>query len=52
MKRLEFIWDADGNYVKNPNYEPYEKKPNIIIEFIKAKYNRYCPKIEWNAEEK
>lgn len=24
-----------------------EKKPNIVTEFIKAKYNRYCPKIEW-----
>lgn len=24
-----------------------EKKPSIIIEFIKAKYNKYCPKIDW-----
>ena len=24
-----------------------EKKPNLIIEFIKAKYNRYCPNITW-----
>ena len=22
-------------------------KPNIIIEFAKAKYNKYCPKIDW-----
>jgi uncharacterized membrane protein (DUF106 family) len=22
-------------------------KPNIIIEFTKAKYNKYCPKIDW-----
>lgn len=52
MKRLEFIWDADGNFVKNPNYEPYEKKPNIIIEFIKASYHKYCPRIEWNNKNK
>ena len=22
-------------------------KPNILVEFIKAKYNKYCPKINW-----
>lgn len=26
---------------------PVEKKPSIIIEFIKAKYHKYCPTIEW-----
>lgn len=25
-------------------------KKNIVLEFIKAKYNRYCPKIEWKYE--
>jgi len=44
---LKYIWDENGDYIENPNYAPYEKKPNIIIEFIKAKYNRYCPKIDW-----
>lgn len=24
-----------------------EETPNIFVEFIKAKYNRYCPKIDW-----
>jgi hypothetical protein len=24
-----------------------ENKPNLIIEMIKAKYNKYCPKITW-----
>lgn len=24
-----------------------EKSPNIFKEFIKAKYNKYCPKIDW-----
>lgn len=23
------------------------KKPNIVIEMVKAKYNKYCPKIDW-----
>lgn len=26
------------------------KKPNIIVEFIKAKYNKYCPKITWDKK--
>lgn len=30
----------------NVTYE--EPTPNILAEFIKAKYNKYCPKIEWN----
>jgi hypothetical protein len=46
----EFIWNEDGHYIPNPNYVPYEYKPNIIIEFIKASYNKYCPRIEWNNE--
>lgn len=24
-----------------------EKAPNLIKEFVKAKYHRYCPKLEW-----
>jgi len=24
-----------------------DKEPSIISEFIKAKYNKYCPKIDW-----
>jgi hypothetical protein len=24
-----------------------EEKPNIIAEFVRAKYNHYCPKIDW-----
>lgn len=24
-----------------------EKRPSIVTEFVKAKYNKYCPKIEW-----
>lgn len=24
-----------------------EQDPNIVLEFIKSKYNNYCPKIDW-----
>lgn len=24
------------------------KNKNIVVEFVKAKYNKYCPKIDWN----
>jgi hypothetical protein len=42
-----------NNYDENGNWIPYEdrligKRSNIILEFIKAKYNKYCPKIDWN----
>lgn len=46
----EYIWDHNDEYVKNPDYVPYEKRSNIFIEFIKAKYNKYCPKIDWKNE--
>lgn len=41
------VWD-DSNYewVPNPNYK--KPAPAIAAEFIKAKYKKYCPKIDWN----
>ncbi len=27
-----------------------EPKPNILVEMVKAKYNKYCPKITWDNE--
>jgi hypothetical protein len=40
------IWDDNiGDYV--PNLDYVEPRPSMIIEFIKAKYNKYCPKIDW-----
>ena len=45
--QYEWIWNEDGDYVLNPEYSPYEERSNIFIEFIKAKYNKYCPKIDW-----
>lgn len=41
----EYIWNYNDEYVKNPNY--VAPRPNLVKEFIKAKYNKYCPKIEW-----
>ncbi len=46
----------DWNYKRKIKYtekgyriwdEPKEKQPSILIEFVKAKYNKYCPKIDW-----
>ena len=47
-KQSEWIWDENGDHVLNPDYVPYDERSNIFIEFIKAKYNKYCPKIDWN----
>lgn len=45
QRQREMIW-KDGQLVPNPDYQP--KRPNLIVEFIKATYNKYCPKIDWN----
>lgn len=37
-------YDKDGYRIWTP-VEP--KQPSIIVEFVKAKYNKYCPKIDW-----
>ena len=44
-RRKRLIW-KDGDWIPNPKYR--SKRPNIIVEFIKATYNKYCPKIDWN----
>ena len=43
IKKIERRYDAEGNYIHSEE----EEKPNIIVEFVKAKYNKYCPKIDW-----
>ncbi len=46
-KNQKYIWSEDEyEYIENPNYRP--SFFTITKEFIKAKYNRYCPKIDWN----
>lgn len=44
IKGRRSVYDEDGHWIR---YEYAEPKPNILLEFIKAKYNKYCPKIEW-----
>jgi hypothetical protein len=45
---LVFIGLYINNFIEN-NYKKEKAKTNqnIIKEFIKAKYNNYCPKIDW-----
>lgn len=45
IKEPKRIYDEEGNYVIS-----YKKEKNIITEFIKAKYNKYCPQIEWTND--
>jgi len=33
-------------YLKSKNSNT-EKTDNIIVEMVKAKYHKYCPKIDW-----
>jgi hypothetical protein len=40
----EITYDEDGRRIWNP---VKEKKSSIFKEFVRAKYNKYCPKINW-----
>ena len=44
IKDSRRVYDEDGYRIYG---KPKDKKARIIIEFIKAKYNSYCPKIDW-----
>ena len=45
-KRRRMIWStSEEDYILNPDYRG--DTPNLLLEFIKAKYNKYCPKIDW-----
>jgi hypothetical protein len=42
----KFKYDENG-------YRIYpEPKVNIVKEFVKAKYHKYCPRIEWVSDKK
>lgn len=43
-KESKIKYDENGRRIWRP---VEEKSPSIIKEFIKAKYNKYCPKIDW-----
>ena len=42
--RRKIKYDENGYRIWN---EPKQKKTYLIVEFAKAKYNKYCPKIDW-----
>jgi hypothetical protein len=44
-EKYDDIMDSRG---RKPRKEP---KPNLIVEFLKAKYHRYCPQITWDKSE-
>jgi hypothetical protein len=43
--RRKIKYDEFGRRIWN---QPKEEKTYLVVEFVKAKYNKYCPKIEWN----
>jgi hypothetical protein len=52
---IEYIKESriprdENGYRIYPEYK--EKKPNLIVEFVKAKYGKYCPKIDWEGNGK
>jgi len=42
-------YDENGRRIWN---QPKEEKTYLIVEFTKAKYNKYCPKIDWVGNER
>ena len=48
IKESRIPRDEHG-YRKYPPYK--EKKPNLLVEFVKAKYGEYCPKIDWTNKD-
>lgn len=42
--RRKIKYDENGYRIWN---EPKQKKTYLVVEFAKAKYNKYCPKIDW-----
>ena len=39
-------YDKNGRRIWS---EPKEEKTYLVVEFVKAKYNKYCPKIDWTG---
>ena len=42
--RITYTTNDEGRKVYRERREP---RPNIIVEFIKAKYEKNCPRVEW-----
>lgn len=47
---LRFLWLKYIRYWKLFEREYKEPTPSIITEFVKAKYHKYCPTIEWESD--
>lgn len=50
VKLVDYISDkiSDINYnIKHKKTRTKSKTPSVTVEFIKAIYNKYCPKIDW-----
>lgn len=46
------LWLEERRKKTDTPYQYKEPKPSILVEFVKAKYKRYCPKIEWTSHNK
>lgn len=45
-KDSKIRYDENGYRI----WEPVQpKEPNLVVEFVKASYNKYCPKIDWTS---
>lgn len=48
IKHEKYKWGVEYKHIWfNVGYEGKPRKNNIIVEFFKAKKEKYCPKIEW-----
>lgn len=45
--KLATKWRSYRYYKKYNSDKPKTAKVNLIVEMVKAKYHKYCPKIDW-----
>jgi len=48
IDKLVTKWRSYRYYKKYFINKPKTAKVNLIVEMVKAKYNKYCPKIDWS----
>jgi hypothetical protein len=47
INKLVTKWRSYRYYKKYNSDKPKTAKVNLIVEMVKAKYRKYCPKIDW-----
>jgi hypothetical protein len=47
IDKLVTKWRSYRYYKKYNSDKPKTAKVNLIVEMVKAKYRKYCPKIDW-----